>query len=801
MKRFRRVLVGFLLFVVLAIAGGFLFIRNLTHRSLPDYNRDIQLSGLYEPVEVYRDSFAVPHVYAQNEHDLYLAVGYLLAQDRLWQMDMLRHVTEGRLSEIFGEKYMENDMILRALRFRDKSEKLLKNADSACVVALEAFSEGVNQYIQNNQRRLPFEFTVLGYKPELWEPYHTVNMIGYMGWDLKSGWSEVLLADIQKAVDSVRYRQLLPDALRKQPAVYGDKPEMKDVSTLRPDLMLHTAMLQGLGIDVLDASNNWAVAPAKSTTGSPILANDMHLGLNIPGIWYQMHQVIEGKLNVTGLVLPGTPFVICGHNDSIAWGMTNTYVDNVDFYEEKINPSDSGQYEFNGSWRNFEIRREIIKTKEGNQVEKALRFTHRGPVVSSFKNFGDRVVTMHWVGDEMSDEISTMYWLNRANNWNDFKEALRTFTSISQNIAYADRKGNIGLFCAAGVPVRKRDVPFGVLPGTTDEYDWKGYVPFEELPFQYNPENGYVASANNRTVPADYPHHIGTWYAQPNRYLRIAELLNARDRLSVEDFKSIQLDRYSKMAEKYTPVFIKALSGNTKLTATESQAYELLKSWNFVMEADEAAPLIFESTYVNLIGIIYSDEMGAELFDLYLRLGSIWRNATDGLVEAGASEWFDDVTTPDSKEVLDDDVYRAFSKAVADLDSAMGSDPGAWQWGKQHRLILSHPLSTVNILDKIFKLKRGPYPVGGSFHTVAPYGYTTAKTFDSDFGASHRHIYDLSDWDKSLTVIPTGNSGNPASKHYCDQSEWYVAGKYHADCFSKDMVTSRARYHMKFIKK
>jgi penicillin amidase len=280
--------------------------------------------------------------------------------------------------------------------------------------------------------------------------------------------------------------------------------------------------------------------------------------------------------------------------------------------------------------------------------------------------------------------------------------------------------------------------------------------------------------------------------------LRITELLNAKSRLSVEDFKAIQLDRYSKMAEKYMPVFIKALSGNTHLTETEIKAYELLKSWDYVMDVDGAAPLIFESIYVNLISCIYSDELGPALFERYLRLGSIWRNATDGLIEAGVSGWFDDVTTSGSKEVFDDALYCAFSRAVADLDSAMGSDPGAWQWGKHHRLVLNHPLSTVPVLDKIFKLKRGPYPVGGSFHTVAPYGYTTGKSFESDFGASHRHIFDLSDWDKSLTVIPTGNSGNPSSKHYCDQSEWYAAGKYHADHFSREKVKAHARYHMHF---
>ncbi|MBN2814480.1 MAG: penicillin acylase family protein [Bacteroidales bacterium] len=798
MKILKRILLGVLMLVALIILTAVVFIRHISRAPLPDYNADVSLQGLYEPVEVYRDSFAIPHVYAKNEHDLYLATGYLLAQDRLWQMDLLRHVTEGRLSEIFGEKYIENDIILRALRFRDKSEKLLRNFDSAHLEVLRAFSEGVNQYIQANKNRLPFEFRVLGYKPELWEPYHTVNMIGYMGWDLKSGWSEVLLSEIQQTVDSLRYRQLLPDMLRKLPTVYPGATDPKNLSLLLPDQLMHTRMLQELHLDVLHASNNWAVAGDKSVTASPILANDMHLGLNIPGIWYQMHQVVEGKLNVTGLVLPGTPFVICGHNDSIAWGMTNTYVDNVDFYEEIINPADSGAYEYNGEWRKFEVRTEVINTKEGNRVEKTLRFTHRGPVVSGFKNFGNRVVTMHWVGDEMSDEIRTMYLLNRAQNLDDFKEALKTFTSISQNIAYADRKGNIGLFCAAGVPIRKRDLSFGVLPGITDEYEWKGYVPFEELPYQYNPDNGFVASANNRTVPADFPYHIGTWYAQPNRYERIAALLSAKDRLSVEDFKAIQLDRYSKLAEAYMPVFINALNGYNNLTATGRKSFDLLKSWNYVMEADAAAPLIFESVYVNLIHCIYADEMGPELYDKFLGLGSVWRNATDQMLETAESEWFDDVTTPGSKELLNDRVVCAFEKAVADLESQLGSEPETWEWGKMHRLTLKHPLSAVNILDKVFKLGRGPYPVGGSFHTVAPYGYTTAITFDSEFGASHRHIFDLSDWDNSLTVIPTGNSGIPASEHYCDQSDLYVAGKYHADPFSLEKVKAHARYHMHF---
>ena len=794
MKILKRILLSILLLLVLVAVTGFLFIRHISNRALPDYNADLQLKGLHAPVEVYRDSFAIPHVYAQDEHDLYMAVGYLLAEDRLWQMDMLRHVTEGRLSEIFGEKFVDTDLLLRALRFREKSVKILAQADPASMEALNAFAEGVNQFITNNGHRLPPEFAVLKYKPEKWEPYHSLNMIGYMGWDLKAGWSEILLSTIQKTVDSIRYHQLLPDLLRAQPTVYPlDDP--KSFSSLVPE-----DLLQQLGADVLEASNNWAVSGSKSNTGMPLLANDMHLGLSVPGIWYQMHQVIAGKLNVTGLVLPGAPVIICGHNDSIAWGMTNTYVDNLDFYAEKINPNDSGQYAYNGEWREFEVRKTSIKINNGEQVERTLRFTHRGPIVSAFKKMDGKVVSMHWVGDEMSDEFKSIMLLNRANNWNDFTAALKTFTSISQNIVYADKKGNIGLFCAAGVPIRNRNIAFGILPGETDEYDWKGYVPYDELPFIYNPASDYVASANNRTAPPDYPWHIGTWYSLPSRYERITELLTTKEILSVADFKAIQLDQKSKLAEKYLPAILHALAGYKDMNATESRAYEILKEWDFSMDSKRSAPSLFEMMYLQFMRCTYADELGDELFADFNGISSISRIATDQLIDSKVSPWFDDVATGNKTEKFDDMVICSFTKAVAGLETRLGSDIGKWEWGRLHHLVLAHPLSTVKILDRVFGLNRGPFPVGGSFHTVSPYSYDNNKPFDANHGASHRHIFDLSNWDNSLTIIPTGNSGIPASKHYCDQTAMYINGQYHSDHFSKEKVAANARYHMKFTK-
>jgi penicillin amidase len=478
--------------------------------------------------------------------------------------------------------------------------------------------------------------------------------------------------------------------------------------------------------------------------------------------------------------------------------MTNTYVDNLDFYEEKINPSDSNQYEFNGEWKNFEIQKVIIKISNGTRMERELRFTHRGAVVSSFKHISGKVISMHWVGDEMSDEFNSVLLLNKAGNWKDFTHALRTFTSISQNIVYADKKGNIGLYCAAGVPIRKRDIAFGILPGQTDEYDWKGYVPFDQLPQLYNPAQGFVASANNRTTPADYPYHIGSWYSLPSRYERITEMLQDKKILSADDFKIIQNDQHSALAEKYMPSILRSLEAHAGWSDTEKKSLMLLKKWDYSMDKNSSAAAIFETLYLQIIKCTFADETGPRFAD-FNAVTSISRNALDQLMDLKDSPWFDDITTSGKKETISDAIVCSFSNAVSELGEQMGADPQSWKWGKIHHLVLAHPLASVKILDRTFNLNRGPCEVGGSFHTVSPYSYDPNKPFESNHGSSHRHIFDVANWDNSFTVIPTGNSGIPASRHYCDQTEMYLNGKYHHDYFSKELIISHARYKMKFI--
>jgi penicillin amidase len=791
MRTLKRILTIVLIVIVLALAGGMIFLNSVKTRAIPDYNASVDLDDLTGTVTVYRDSLGIPHIYAENEEDLYRTVGYVMAQDRLWQMDLLRRVTTGRLSEVLDPGLVETDRLFRALNFTGKSRKVMAQTDPEIVRCIEAYTDGINQYINRNQKNLSFEFTMLGYKPEPWKVEHSFNLIGYMAWDLSSGWNtDMALYKIQQLVSDTLFNELIPDLK------YQDIPVIPDYMSSEHTLELKSAMtevignIEELGLQIFEASNNWAVSGKKSETGAPLMANDMHLGLNAPGIWYQMHLVIAGDLNVTGVALPGAPFIVAGHNEDIGWGFTNVTVDDLDFYLETINPADSNQYLLDGEWQDMRIVKEEIPVKGNDEpVIRINRFTHRGPVVSEFKGVKDKVISAHWQGNEMSNEVRTVYLLNRAGNWEDFRDALKTFTSVSQNVVYADRFGNIGLQVAAGVPIRHSG---GILvyPGDTSLYDWQGVVPFEELPYSFNPERGYVSSANNKTVDESYPYYIGTWYSLPWRIGRIREMLEEKEVLGTEDFKRMQRDQNSLFARKMTPVYLAALEG--QISGEYEQAYRALADWDYNMQSTSSVALIFDFMFLELNRAMFQDELGKD----YRLLA--YNPIADNLIEktrvTGKSLWCDNVDTPDKTESFQDNIRTAFRSTVDTITSMYGPEVSTWEWGNLHQFVLMHPLGSVPIIEKLFKVNRGPYPVGGSYHTVCPFSYPRGRSFISDFGASERHIFNTAKWDQSLTVIPTGTSGVPASPHYLDQTQLYINNRYHSDHFSREAVEENSLY-------
>ncbi|HSW66947.1 MAG TPA: penicillin acylase family protein [Bacteroidales bacterium] len=794
MKTVKKVFIGLVVFLLVAGFALFLIVKHVARKALPDYSQPVELAGLKDVVHVYRDAFAIPHVFAANEHDLYMTVGYLMAQDRLWQMDLLRRVTTGRLSEIFGADMIGSDQLLRALRIPEKSEMVLAQSEEKVLHALEAFSSGVNQYIEKAGNRLPPEFTILGYRPEPWEPAHSANLIGYMAWDLSGSWTtEVVLQKLRSHLQNdEKFFQLVPNLNRQltyvHPAVQTEEPGNMF------SLLDNACNLHGLGLEVFSASNSWAVAGGRSETGNALLANDMHLGFGAPGIWYQIHKVVEGKLKVQGVALPGQPFVIVGNNEKIAWGMTNVYVDDIDFYAETIQPNDSAYYLLNEQWLPLEIREEKIAVKGGDTVIRKTRFTHRGPIISGFRKYNKQAISMRWTGNEFSDELRSIYLLNRAGNWEEFRNAVRTMMSVSQNITYADIHGNIGIQTTAGVPLRKGN-PIFIFPGETDEFDWTGMLPFEELPHTFNPAEGVVSSANNRTTGPDYPHYIGHWFDISARIDRIRNMLAERQKHSPDDFKRILADFNSEFAGWYRDDIVEIISAIPDLTALEKSAVEELTQWDLEMGVNSAAAAIFEKFYIAFLRNTLADEMGDELYGEFG--GMLARHAFGHLWANRESPWFDDINTQ-NPETFTDIAGTSFRQTTAWLSEKLGSEVKQWEWGNIHQLTIAHPMGTVNIIERIFDLNRGPFPVGGSFHTVNPFGYSFRNPFASIHGASQRHIHNMGDLSETLVVIPTGTSGIPASKYYGDQTGMFLENRYRNVLWDKEEVIAEAKYHATF---
>jgi len=776
--------------LAVVLIGGVIFVASLRKSGLPELDGEKAVNGLTAEVRVIRDERGVPHIYAANAHDLYFVTGYITAQERLWQMDMVRHATQGRLSELFKKDMTETDHFLRALGMSEKSKMLLDKEDPAILATLQAYADGVNAWITESGKKLPPEFRILGYKPEPWTMTDITNIVGFIGWDLASSnlSDELNRFKLVKRLGPEKASDLIADWDQVDEVVF---PGFEiDEKLMEEALSAIGSMkeLEELGIVSLSGSNNWAVSGSRSETGKPILSNDMHLGFNVPGFWMQVHQVIPGELNVTGVLFPGEPFVIAGHNDRIAWGMTNLSVDDIDLFVETVDSS-GNNYLYNGNWLPLRIEEEVLKITDDSSVTKVIRYTHHGPIISGMRGIDDVVLTMCWSGYHHSDEIKAVYQLSRAGSWDEFRTALSHFRSISQNFAYADVEGNIGLQTGGGVPVRKGT---GLLPrqGDTDEFEWKGYVPFELLPSSYNPEDGFVSSANQRTVSGDYPFFISGEFSMPYRIKRIREMAAEKEILGIEDFKRMITDNHSAYASMLTPVILKASDALTDPDEAEKAALEELKGWDYSMDASLTAPSLFEFIRIELARHIMYDE----LTDLY---GSTHGRQHDfyiyRMINEGPDEWIDNVTTPE-QETMDAIIAMSIRSAVDTLTSRYGEFGTGWQWGKIHTFTLEHPMGSVKILDRLLGLNSKTYGVGGSYHTVEPYSYK--ETFRVHHGASERHIFNTADWDKSLTVIPTGTSGIPGSPFYLSQTETYVNNGFYSDPFTEEAVEAAKRNQM-----
>jgi len=529
--------------------------------SLPKYSGEISAEGLSNQVEIYRDSMAIPYIIAGNEEGAAFALGYVHAQERLFTMDIIRRAGEGRLSEIFGHETVPFDKMFLTVGIKRIVQQNLKKIDPEEMKILEAYSRGINLYIKEAEGKYPVEFDILGYDPYEWKPEHTLIIGRMLAWELNiSWWVDISFTHLVQKLGEEKVLEILPGYPENGP--YIIPPELKSYPKITTDLIeTDKAFRKFMGMDGTHlGSNNWIVNGSFSKSGKPIIANDTHLHFSAPGKWFAA-VIRGGSWNVEGFTLPGVPAVLIGKNENISWAVTNIMLDDADFYIEKIDSSGK-KYLFNQKWETIESYKEVIKVKDSTDVTLIIQSTHHGPIISDIhpfnfvypdKNIPKASVSMQWLGSEFSDEIFSFIKINKAKNWNEFKSAFKTFSLPGQNFVFGDKAGNIGYLFGGRLPKRENVSPTFIYDGTTDKYDWKGFIQPVEMPSLFNPPENFIASANNKTIK-DFKYHISNVWEPHSRYERIVELLSSKQKHSVEDYKKYQNDfisLYSKGITKH----------------------------------------------------------------------------------------------------------------------------------------------------------------------------------------------------------------------------------------------------------
>lgn len=854
MKTFKkimgRLLLGVLIIVLVLAAGAFYYFKSylpgtVAQQSFPQTDGEIQLAGLDGEVNIYRDAMGIPHIYAETAHDLFFAQGYIHAQDRFWQMDSWRHIGSGELSEMFGEGQVETDAFLRTLGWRKTAEAELAQLDPESLAILNAYTEGVNAYLKDHgDTALSLEYAVLGllspnYVIEPWEPVHSLTWGKAMAWDLRGNMGdEIERAELLKVLTPEQLAYIYPEYPKDHPVIVNKigEGETASVDTQTPNLDYSSLNLDAItyNASLLDpvlgplgdgiGSNSWAVSGELTDTGMPYLVNDPHLGIQMPSIWYQVGLHCVEKTDacpyeVAGFSFAGVPGVVIGHNDRIAWGFTNVGPDVMDLYIEKVNPENPNQYEFNGEWVDFESYEETINIVGGEPITMTVLKTRHGPVISStygltkdvgdpedkeFVPFKDRVggvelpeqyvVALAWTALTPSTPFEAIWGFDKAQNWEEFREAASGFHVPAQNLLYADVEGNIGYQMPGDVPIRKNGDGTLPVPGWTDEYDWVGFIPFEELPYTFNPEEGYIVTANNQVNPWDYPYLITKDWDYGYRAQQIVNRIeSAPGKIDKAYLQSMQGDSTDLNAQSIIPVWDEIEYADA--TANEAHALDLMKNWDTVCNADSQACAVFEYFWWNLDQNTLNDNLpeknsvsgGSQNFETFRLL----------LPEPDNFFW-DDTTTEDVVETRNDIFIASLVETVSQMEDQYGKDPAKWpRWGELHTATFENQTlgkSGVFLIEDLFN--RGPFETSGGQSIVNATGWDVGTGFFVDWLPSMRMIVDFNNLNDSLTVHTTGQSGHAYHPHYIDMAPLWAGVEYYPMWWDQDSIIADAEGHL-----
>jgi penicillin amidase len=815
MNKYLKAILGILIILIPSVLLlGFLFDK-LTTKSFYGNLGTVRVKGIKSDVKIYSGDYGVPHIIASGDEDMYFALGYMHAQDRLWQMDLTRRVAEGKLSEIFGSQTIKFDKLFRTIGINRFAYRWYQNISPKSKQILNSYSEGVNTFITDHYNQLPVEFDLLNYKPIPWQPEHSLMVTRMMGWDLNLAWySDYIMGELVNKVGLEKASEIFPDSsiaiFKKQIIIDSTETDsLREISNTNLDETL------ALGKDFFKTyesyrdffnincthmgSNSWVVSGSKTETGKPILANDPHLAFMAPSKWYEVH--LKSKdMDVTGMSIAGVPGVAIGHNNVIAWGLTNLMNDDNDFFLLEKDSADENKYKFEKQVYSLDSVREKINVKDSSEVYFTVKNTILGPVVSNLESKGfisendhdtykNKLLTFKWTGFENSDEVDAFYKINKAKNWEEFKSGLKEFCVPAQNFMYADTSGNIGCKVAGKIPIRKTENKNDYIYPSYSNMEWAGFVDFSELPEEYNPRQGYIVTAN--TNPFDWlktlnrnSYYISYIWEPSSRFDRINSVLQGSFRFNVSEIKILQASYQSPYAREISGYITAAFKNYTNIDNETSRVLEMLKNWNGDMPAYDPMGSIYNVFFVNLLKNIYLDELGEDAFHDFIMIPNLPFRSTLILLKNYSKDrpqWFDDVNTG-RLETRDEIIRKSLFEAIDFLKKKFNSnDVNSWHWGEIHKVTFQHPLGVVPELAKSFNI--GPFEVGGDQTTVnnSEYSFNDAVrsgTFDNMLGPSMRMVVDLADMPHSFTVNTTGESGQPLHPDYADQTRLWLYNDY-----------------------
>jgi penicillin amidase len=792
--------------LLLAACGLYFYLR----RSLPQVDGTIVVAGIDQPVEIIRDADAIPHVFAATRNDALFGLGYVHAQDRLWQMEFQRRIGFGRLSEIFGRITVPQDQFLRTVGFGRAARAAWDRMPDWAKAQTNAYVAGVNAFIATHHgSQLPPEFTLLRFEPEPFSGPDVAVWVKMMAWDLSANYSfELLRDDLARLAGPERMAQLMPPYDRDGLSITGGKPGSEDTenhgghrsiakgpsiaataargfgrastSTAAAfaaalaagnptvaDFLLGNTRVEALG------SNNWVVDGTLTASGKPLLANDPHLSAKTPSTWYLAH-VAGGDFDVIGATLPGTPAIAIGRNRHIAWGETNVAADVEDLYRERIDASGT-RAEFRGAQEPITVIPETIAVKGAAPVRIDVRVTRHGPLVSDAINAINAAspktpkpapldpLAFRWSAlDDGDTTLQAFLKLNEAQNWAQFTEALREFVAPSQNFVFADVNGHIGYYAPGRIPLRASGDGSRPADGWTGDSEWTGWVPFEELPHLYDPPEHFIVTANHRPSPADYFYNLGLEWTEPFRAQRISDLLEARNQMMPDDFAAIQADTLSLHAKVLRPLLLQHARPSD---AADRRAIEIVSEWNLEASGDQVGPSVFSAWFYALTPALVTDELGQALTETYAGKFSFVSRFLNATLTRNDVTWCDDRRT-ETTETCNDTVTAALHNAVTELTKRYGGDSAAWRWERVHHAMFPHQgLDSVGALRRVLSRSM---PNGGDWSTVNVGPVAADALYEQHSVPGYRQIVDLSPRNDSRFLNDVGESGHPLSPHYDD---------------------------------